>query len=212
MGFSQWSTDPDANQFVETTFIGEGCPAGNVNNGMRTIMSDLRSAINPALDAGLADGSLGGVTGTLASIAALGTVADRMLYSTAPQTFQEAVLTAFARSLLDDTDAATARVTLGAIAIDSMSLAVPGFIKFKLPTGEVFGIQWGTVSASANGTTSVTYPSTFSNFSIAQVSGAALSTGAQDNNPAISGTSAAGFTIFSAVDGTVSCWWIAVGV
>jgi len=212
MGFSQWSTDPDANQFVETTFIGEGCPAGNVNNGMRTIMSDLRSAINPALDAGLANGSLGGVTGTLASIAQLGTVADRLLYSTAPQTFQEAVLTAFARTLLDDADAATARTTIGAIGVDSMSLAVPGYIKFKLPTGQVFGIQWGTVSASGNGTTPVTYPSTFSNFSVAQVSGAALSTSAQDNNPGVSGTSPTGFEIFNAVDGAVSCWWIAVGV
>lgn len=50
----------------------------------------------------------------LTSIAALGTAADKMLYTTAEDTYAEADLTSFARSILDDADAASARATLGA--------------------------------------------------------------------------------------------------
>lgn len=53
----------------------------------------------------------------LAAIAALGTVADRLIYSTGVDTVALATLTAFARSLLDDPDAGTARGTLGLSAI-----------------------------------------------------------------------------------------------
>lgn len=49
----------------------------------------------------------------LVSIAALGTAADRMLYTTGANTFAEATITGFARNILDDADAATARGTLG---------------------------------------------------------------------------------------------------
>ena len=49
----------------------------------------------------------------LTSIASLGTAADKMIYTTAVNTAAETALTAFARTLLDDSDAATARATLG---------------------------------------------------------------------------------------------------
>ena len=52
---------------------------------------------------------------TLDSIAALGTAADKIAYTTGVDTWAEAALTAFARTLLDDTDAATARGTLGLV-------------------------------------------------------------------------------------------------
>lgn len=50
---------------------------------------------------------------TLASIAALGTAADKIAYTTGVDTWAEAALTTFGRSLIDDADAATARTTLG---------------------------------------------------------------------------------------------------
>lgn len=50
---------------------------------------------------------------TLQSISSLGTAADRMIYSTAIDTWAETPITAFGRSLVDDADAATARTTLG---------------------------------------------------------------------------------------------------
>lgn len=50
---------------------------------------------------------------TLTSIAALGTAADKMLYTTAANTWAEAAITSFGRSLIDDANAAAAIATLG---------------------------------------------------------------------------------------------------
>lgn len=50
----------------------------------------------------------------LQSIAGLVTVADQMIYTTALDVYATTALTPFARTLLDDADAATARATLGA--------------------------------------------------------------------------------------------------
>lgn len=54
---------------------------------------------------------------TLTSIAALGTAADKMLYTTDIDTWAEATVTSFARTLLDDTSAANARTTLGVVVL-----------------------------------------------------------------------------------------------
>lgn len=51
----------------------------------------------------------------LLSIAALGTAADRMIYTTAVDTAAEAILTAAGRAILDDADAVAQRSTLGGI-------------------------------------------------------------------------------------------------
>lgn len=51
---------------------------------------------------------------TLTGLAALTTAANQMIYSTGPNAFAMTSLSAFARTLLDDTSAAAARTTLGA--------------------------------------------------------------------------------------------------
>jgi hypothetical protein len=50
----------------------------------------------------------------LLSLAALGSAADKYLYTTGVDVWAEGAITSFGRSLLDDADAATARTTLGA--------------------------------------------------------------------------------------------------
>ena len=50
---------------------------------------------------------------TLQAVSALGTGADKLIYTTGVDTWAEATLSAFARTLLDDADANTARATLG---------------------------------------------------------------------------------------------------
>lgn len=83
---------------------GTGAPSALNASDIRTLASLVPGTDVQAYDAGLA------------SIAGLTTAADRMIYTTASDTYAVATLTSFARTLLDDADAATARATLGAAA------------------------------------------------------------------------------------------------
>lgn len=83
-----------------------GAPDFSGATNKSTIRSNLGLAIGSdvqAYDAGLA------------SIAGLTTAADRMIYTTASDTYAVATLTSFARTILDDADAATVRSTLGLV-------------------------------------------------------------------------------------------------
>lgn len=63
------------------------------------------------------------VDATLTALAALATAANQIIYSTGADTFALASLTPFARTLLDDVDAATALGTLGAAPLASPNFA-----------------------------------------------------------------------------------------
>jgi hypothetical protein len=80
----------------------------------------------------------------------------------------------------------------------------------RLPNGLI--IQWGSATIAGNGSTSVTSPTSFTTVSRVVIGGAAQSGNAQDNNPAVTSSSTSGFSVWSAVDGTLfGCQWIAVG-
>lgn len=61
-------------------------------------------------------GSYQTLDATLTALAGLVTAADQMIYATGADAFSMTELTAFARTLLDDADAAAARTTLGLVA------------------------------------------------------------------------------------------------
>lgn len=63
----------------------------------------------------------------LQSISGLTTSADQMIYTTALDTYATTSLTSFARTLLDDADAATARTTLSAQPLDATLTALAAY-------------------------------------------------------------------------------------
>jgi hypothetical protein len=89
-------------------------------------LNELATALgNDANFAATMTAALGGkqpLDATLTALAALATVADRMIYATGADAFATTPLTAFARTVLDDADAATMRATLGAAPTASPAL------------------------------------------------------------------------------------------
>jgi hypothetical protein len=84
---------------------------------------------------------------TLTALAGVTTAADRLIYATGADVFAVATFTSFARTLLDDADAATARATLG---LDTMAtqaasnVAVTGGSITNLTTFDGITIDGGT--------------------------------------------------------------------
>ncbi|MCU1717430.1 phage tail protein [Pseudomonas sp. 5P_3.1_Bac2] len=92
--------------------------------------------------------------GTLTALAGVNTSANQLIYSTGADQFAVSALTPYARTLLDDGDAATALNTLGAAPIDS-----PLFVGFARTTGtmHVAAAGGGLEVGRADGTSQATY-------------------------------------------------------
>lgn len=102
---------------------------------------------NPTTLAGYGITDAQGLDATLTALAGLTTAADQMIYATGVDTFSMAAITAYGRSLIDDTDAATARTTLGlgSIATQSAaSVAITGGSITNLSTFDGTTIDCGT--------------------------------------------------------------------
>lgn len=73
-----------------------------------------------------AAGSYQPLDATLTAIAGVTTAADKMIYATGADTFATTTVSAFARTVLDDANAATVRTTIGAQALDADLTAIAG--------------------------------------------------------------------------------------
>jgi hypothetical protein len=139
----------------------------SITGGSITGITDLAIADGGtgASTAAFARANLGLLIGTnvqaydagLQSISGLTTAADRMIYTTASDTYAVTTLTSYARTLLDDADAATARTTLGAQASDATLTSLAAY--------------------NTNGLLTQTAPDTFTGRSVAQGTGIVVTNG-----------------------------------
>lgn len=126
----------------------------------RTLIDDA-AASNARTTLGLVIGTdVQAYDATLLSIAALGTAADRIAYTTGIDTWAEATVTSYGRSLIDDADAGTAQTTLGistfvkTILDDADAAAVRATIGVGLGTGDL--VAANNLSDVASAATSFT--------------------------------------------------------
>jgi hypothetical protein len=105
-----WMTDDFAWAGSESS--GGGGAVDSVNGQTGTVVLDADDV--GALEAADIGVSVQGYDALLASIAGLSMVADRYIYGTGTDAVALGTITSFARSILDDADAATVRATIGA--------------------------------------------------------------------------------------------------
>jgi hypothetical protein len=123
----------------------------------------------------------------LQSIASLTTSADQIAYTTASDTYAVASLTSFGRSLLDDTDAATARTTLDLGSLATQSGTFSG-THSGTSNGTNTGDQTITLTGDISGSGTGSFASTISNNAVttAKILDSAVTT-AKINDGAITG-------------------------
>jgi hypothetical protein len=148
----------------------------------------------------------------LTAIAALSMVADRYIYGTGADTVALGTITSFARTLLDDASAATARTTLG----EASSFAADGYWQFGS-----FIVQWGAVASDAGraADVSVSFSPAFPTACRAAVAiMESTAAGTVAHTAHTSGRSTTGFTLRPRVTtggvtaiSTAGAVWIAVG-
>lgn len=138
-----WSTTAGSNTSVDTINIAEGCPAGNVNNAMRSIMALVRNSFAAGLQTFLAGSSPlaianggTGATTAAAARAALGAAASSDIAGAVPAgTVIHVAMTSVPSGYLACNGAAVSRSTYSALfsAIGTVFGVGDGFSTFNLP-------------------------------------------------------------------------------
>ncbi|MFT9121487.1 MAG: hypothetical protein ABF461_04285 [Zymomonas mobilis subsp. pomaceae] len=72
MSFSDWSQNADSNSNIGGISIAEGCPPGNINNALREMMAEIRSAINNSMDSALASGDMASFRSAIGALSETG--------------------------------------------------------------------------------------------------------------------------------------------
>lgn len=151
----------------------------------------------------------------LAAIAGLTSAADKGIQFTGSGAAATFDLTAFAKTLLDDANAAAALTTLGAQPALATGSNANGYWISITIGATTFYYQWGRITAAANGTSTITFPQAFTTSASISVTGSGVDAGggtsAQDNPPGISAYSTTTASVFSADDTSCTFHWQAMG-
>lgn len=124
----------------------------------------------------------------LQSISGLTTLADRMIYTTASDTYAVTTLTSFARTLLDDTSNSTARTTLGLGSIATQAASA-----VTITGGSITGIT--DITIADGGTGASTAGGARTNLGLGSIATQ------ESNNVTITGGTVSGITDITVADG-----------
>lgn len=207
MPTSAWSQTAAGNAATLGIDIAENCDAANINNALREMMAQLKVKLD-AIDAAAVT-----LDATLVALGGLTTAANQMIYSTGVDTFAMTTLSTFARTLLDDGDAATARGTLGALGLTIAGTSASGSASFTSGASTLFIINWKEFTATADTTTAVTYHTAYSSWSQAWVNQRNTDTDAQQNASVVTAQTTTGATVTTAYSAsTYTATLFAIGV
>lgn len=212
MPVSSWSTTAADNGSTLGIDIAENCAAANMNNAAREMMAQIKAKFD-AVDGSIGSGSFQPLDATLTAWAALSFAANQIAYATASDTFALTTLSSFARTLLDDGDAATARTTLAAIggvtdsfSANTLSISIP------LGTGNTLLIQGGTGSLAADTTGTITFATAYNTAPVCIVDGGSSNVSHEGDVHASAAASTTGIAICNS-NGSATCTfnWLAIG-
>lgn len=207
MAVTDYSATPGANTSISGVNIGENCSPAGINNAIRQLMADIAAAL---ADGTFTGGDFQALDATLTALAAVITSANKLIYATGSDTFATTDFTAFARTLLDDADAATARTTLGAMATPAVNGSSSSG---SLALGPVT-LTWRDISAPADLATAFAYGNStvYASWAKAWVNG--NDSGFTDNDVSVwvSGTTTASATVSNSAGSTISATLFSIGV
>lgn len=161
------------------------------NKLSKSAIQDVVNTVNGGVgDVVITTGSIGAqpIDATLTALAAQVTAANGLTYSTGVDTFAQTVLTPFARTILDDTSAATTRATLGL-----GDMALQNAANVAITGGSVVGITDITIADGGTGASDA--PTARTNLGLGTIATQ------NSNSVSITGGSVTGITDITIADG-----------